>query len=687
MSKSPGRLLTTACILALAVPLQPETATALQEQTPPPAPAPVDTAEAALVVDYPIFNPVVPPPGYRRALLRGTRSEDGRPGLAYWQQSVHYRIRGRLLPEEARLEGEEEVLYVNHSPDTLGGLLVHLYQNVFAPGVPRNRHVGLTGGIEISDAKLDGGALRELTQADLSRTQLRQERPRGYRIQGTLAQIFPGRAIVPGDTVRLAFDWSFRVPDRSEGFRMGHIDREVYNIAQWYPQIATYDDVGGYHAEPYLGDGEFYLEYGSFDVEITVPEGWLVTATGTLQNPEEVLRPEILRRLEGATASDSTIRIVTPDDRENGRATVTGAEGRLTWRFRAERVRDFAFATSSRYVWDAVGAEVGGELGRTRVDALYDPSLSHWQEAARYSKHAVEFFSRRIVPYPYPHASAAYGPVGGMEYPMLVFIGRSQPGEPLYSVLAHEFSHQWFPMMVGSNEAAYAWMDEGLTTFNESLARAAFFGNEDARAQNFGYYRRAVQFDVEAPLMEHTDHVESAYGRQIAAYQKPAVVLHALRHLLGAETFHRAYTRYAEAWTFRHPTPWDFFAIFEEEAGRDLDWFWQSWFFETAVLDQAIESVEPTPEGARITVSNRGGAVMPVDLQIELRDGSTRSVRWPAEIWAGTRRVSRVVELEEPAVRIRLDPGRSFPDLDDSNDVWESPSAAEETSDGSSDGG
>jgi len=634
-------------------------------------------ADTGLVSDIPVFGPVVPPAGYRAAIRAGTRTDSGVPGPAYWQQEVDYRIRAELLPDSQRVRGRETVRYVNRSPDTLRSVVVHLYQNVFAPGVERDRTVRLTGGLHLESVEAQGTVLAEGAgpgpdsgPAPATADGSPEGGVPGYTVDGTLARLRLPRAVAPGDTAELRFAWHYQVPG-PDAFRTGRIGRDAFVVGQWYPQVAVYDDVRGWDETPYLGDGEFYLEYGDFRVDLTLPAGWLVTATGTLENPDQVLPPGAVRRLRGAAARDSAVAVVSAADREAGRATRPGGEdGRLTWRFRARRVRDFAFAASDRYVWDAVGARVGGEVGRTRVDALYDPGISLWSDAARYEKHALEFYSRFISPYPWPHASAAFGPVGGMEYPMLVFIGRSGPGRRLYGVLAHELSHQWFPMQAGSPEAAYAWMDEGLTSFDESLAAADFFGDEQGRLSDMATYLGAARAGVEAPLMQHTDHVTSPRGRVVAAYTKPATVLHALRSVIGEAAFDSAYAGYARAWRYRHPLPWDFFAAMERSAGRDLDWFWTEWFYRTDVLDQAVAGVRQEGDSVRVTVENRGGAVMPVLLRLETADGRAVDVRWPAGVWAGTRTVTRTVAAGGEVREVRLDPDHRFPDIDRSNDAW-----------------
>src|SRR5690606_9082939 len=414
---------------------------------------------------------------FREAVRRGTRTMDGRPGPEYWQQRVEYRIAAELDPERARVQAEETITYYNRSPDTLSHLVLLLYQNVFAPGVQRVRRVPPTDGITLESVAVDGLPARAGDPRTGSAT---------YAIDGTLMTLDLPRALPPGGRVTLDIAWHFSVPPRGAP-PTGHDNREAFVVAQWYPQIATYADVHGWHTLPYWSNGEFYLEYGDFDVSLTVPEGWIVGATGTLQNPDEVLTPQTLDRLASARTQDGIVRVITAEDHQAGPVTVQEPGGQLTWRFTASNVRDFAFATSNRYLWDATRARTPDADGDGRaetvlVNALYRPEATAWRRAAEYMRHATTFHAERWYPYQYPQITAAEGPIGGMEYPMLVFIGAPSDAQALYSVLSHEIAHQWWSMLVGSNETRYAWQDEGLTTYVEDLSVQDFFPQSDARA-------------------------------------------------------------------------------------------------------------------------------------------------------------------------------------------------------------
>lgn len=641
-------------------------------QDPPAAPA---TAGDELVSDIPVFEPVEPPPGYLRAIERGTRSESGRPGPDYWQQRVDYDIDVRLDAATARITGSETATIHNEAPVPQPVILVRLYQNVLSEGVERNRQVTLTGGMTVHRVAVDGVELAELS----ARPNAQEEDP-GYRILDTRMTVVPPEEIAPGGTAEVEVDWSFTVSGGG-AFRHGHLDYEIYNIAQWYPQIAVFDDVFGLDTDPYLGDGEFYVDYGEFDVRVDVPAGWVVVGTGELQNASEVLRPEQVETLAGAAALDTVVYVVSPGDVAAGPERMTRASptGRLTWRFHASNVRDFAWAASNRYAWNATGAETGGERGRALVQGVFPPESETWAQGVLFAKHAIEFFSDYLLPYPYPHATAAFGPpqVGGMEYPMITFINDRDEPASLNGVVTHELSHFWVPMIVGTKENAYAWMDEGFTTFNTALALTDYYGADTPRGRTrdgaMRGYLNAVRAGAEVPIMRHTDYAENGFGRSIAAYSKPGMLMHALRHMMGEATFDRAYRDYIDAWKYKHPMPWDFFRMMEGAAGTALDWFWKAWFYDTATLDQAIASVESRPDGPAVTVRNHGDAVMPVELRVTLEDGTASTIVWPANVWAGTREVTRTLAVDGTVRTIVIDPEAWYPDTDRSNNTWKRP--------------
>ncbi|HEX8242333.1 MAG TPA: M1 family metallopeptidase, partial [Longimicrobium sp.] len=617
---------------------------------------------------------------FRCGLAAGTRTATGQPGPHYWQQSVAYRIRAELDPQSTLLRGSERIVYRNRSPDALATVVLNLYQNIYTENAARNRRAPNTGGVTLERVVAQGTTLAERPAATVGVRQVAESPPVGYAVEGTLARLVLPRPIAPGDSAVFEIDWHQRVPP-APTFRTAWEDAlgaRAFVVGQWYPQIAVYDDVNGWDATPYLGDGEFYLEYGDFEVELTFPTGWIVGATGTLANAAEVLSPQTRERLARAEESDSVVHVVTAADIASGTALSRPAGGRLTWRFSARNVRDFAFATSDHYLWDAARAMVPDSAGRQRavaIHALYRSGAQGWERAWRYGQHAISYLSRLITPYVYSQATIAEGPIGGMEYPMLVFIPRPSSAEDLQSVIAHELGHQWFPMTVGSDEAAYAWMDEGVNSYYEDRAVENFFPG--TRAGSVNSYLRVAGRDTEVPLMRHTDLVSPYGARTVAAYTKPVAVLLALRAVLGDSTFNRAMREYTRAWAFRHPQPWDFFATVERVAGRDLDWFWYPWFFETGVLDQAIQSVRPVSGGVEVVIRDRGDNPMPVFVAASSSGGMMTEQEVPAGDWladGGTRTLTVLIPTSGAVTKVEIDPRQLLPDVNRANNVWTPPS-------------
>lgn len=664
-----GLLCTLGVTLAAAAACGPSPA---PEAPAPQVPPPVAVAETAFV-RYAV-EPVPVPNAFRAAVARGTRTLDGRPGRRYWQQEVEYRIAAELDPSTAMLYGQESVAYHNRSPDTLRVMVFHLYQNLFAEGVQRTRTVPVTGGMTLERVAVSGMEAREVVPGGA-----RPGEP-AYTVDGTLMFLLLPRALPPGDSVVIDVDWRFEVPPQGAP-RTGRIGNELFSVAQWYPQVAVYDDVEGWHTRPYLGNAEFYLEYADFDVSLTVPEGWIVAATGELQNPDEVLTDPVRARLRRALETDDVVHVVTAADLGPGNATQQAPGGQLTWRFVARGVRDFAFSTSDRYLWDATRAILPDADGDGRdevvpVHAFYRPRARSWREAARYTRHALEFFAERYHPYVYPQMSSAEGPVGGMEYPMLVFVRDFPDARSLYSVIAHEVAHQWWPMMVGNNEQFFAWQDEGLVTYIENLAVEDFFPGADGFQEDVLRYLSVAGSDAEVPMMRHGD-LYGIYALFAAAsYSKPATLLRALGVVLGEDTLRRALREYTERWFLKHPYPLDFFNTVESVAGRDLDWFWYPWWYETAVMDQAIAdvAVEAADGGERVvvTVEDQGDAPMPVILVATTTTGETRRVVVPVEVWqGGARRFTQTIEVPGAVARVAIDPEGLFPDVDRSDNIWE----------------
>jgi hypothetical protein len=638
------------------------------------------------VADTGIFSAIPLPPAN---LIRAV---NGAPGRAYWQQRVDYTIRATLDTTAKRLTATESIRYANNSPDTLRFVWLQLDQNLFRPGSTgsllfpsdsRFGGAGFKGGFEIERASQCMDATGQ--QASGVARPARRRRPRvaappppcpsvslKTRVDDTMMYMDLARPIPPGGITVFELTFGFNVPEHGAD-RMGR-EGSLYQIAQWYPRMAVYDDVHGWNTDQYLGQGEFYLEYGTFDYEITLPAGYIVAGTGVLQNPADVLTPAQRTRLAAAARSDSTIRIITSSELSSGAARPTSS-GMLTWRFRAEDVRDVAWAASPQYLWDAAGWE--GVLAQ----AFYRPTAAEiWRDAAKMSRYSLQEYSSRWLRYPYPQLSAVEGPVSGMEYPMVAMEARGDSAPGLYRVLTHEIGHMWYPMIVGSDERRHAWMDEGFDTFINTFSEEGYWKRDDApiRQRERELVIRTDQTPTAQPILTPANRYKNSGNLLSLAYVKPSVMLLTLRNkVLGWEVFDSAFREYTHRWAFKHPQPADFFRTVEEVSGRDLAWFWRGFFYTTAALDQAIESVKQTGGGpAQVTLANLGDAVMPVELELGFEDGTTELVRLPVEIWYAGKRYLYEVGPGRVIVRAQVNPDGTLPDAISTNDAWKRPNQA-----------
>jgi hypothetical protein len=654
----------------------------------PDGPGPVQTARPLTlptlrppVADTGIFSPLRLPPGNE------IRRPNGSPGPKYWQQRVDYRIRATLDTSAKRLTGLEAIQYSNNSPDTLRFLWLQLDQNLFRPGSTgsllfasesRFGGAGFAGGFEID-------SILQCSTAEAKPLPKRRRRsqpapkpvprcgtaPLRTRVDDTMMYLDLASPLPPGGKTSLELSYGFNIPEHGAD-RMGR-EGSLYEIAQWYPRLAVYDDVHGWNTDQYLGQGEFYLEYGNIDYEVTVPAGFIVAGTGVLQNPADVLTATQRQRLAAAIKSDSTVRIITPPELASGAARPTTG-GALTWRFKAENVRDAAWAASPQYLWDASGWE--GVLAQ----AYYRPSSADtWKDAAKMSRYSILEYSTRWLSYPYPQISAVEGPVSGMEYPMVAMEAKGDSGPDLYNVLTHEIGHMWYPMVVGSDERRYAWMDEGFNTFINTFSEEAYWNRNDAavRQRERQLVTGIDQMPTAQPILTPANRYRTSDNLLSLAYVKPSIELLTLRSkVLGAQVFDSAFREYTRRWAFKHPQPADFFRTMEEVSGRDLAWFWRSFFYTTAALDQSVESVKQDSAGtSQITLVNLGDAVMPVELELGYEDGTTEMVKLPVEIWYEGNRYVYDVKPGKVVVSARINPDGTLPDALATNDTWKRPAA------------
>ncbi len=535
------------------------------------------------------------------------RTASGAPGHEYWQQKVDYDIDVELDDEKHRIIGRETITYTNNSPDTLTYLWLQLDANIFQPESGQN----LTQG---APSLNDGASFRQLSalaaeakfqgQMDISEVQEAESgRKLNFTVVRTNMRVDLANELRPGESIRFVVAWQYNINDTSvmpgrSGFEYFEEDKNyLYEMAQWFPRLCAYTDTTGWQHKEFLGQGEFTLEFGNYVVRITVPDDHVVASTGELQNPGEVLTEQQRQRLEQAKTSVDPVFIVTPDEAKANQAE--GTKGKKTWIYKADNVRDFAFASSRKFIWDAIGHDVGGN----KVMAMsYYPNEAEplWSKySTRAIVHTLNVYSKYTFNYPYPIAISVNGPVGGMEYPMICFNGPRPEKDGTYSartkyglisVVIHEVGHNYFPMIVNSDERQWTWMDEGLNTFLQYLAEVeweeTYPADRGEPKDIVGYMRSTSQ----VPIMTNSESVLQ-FGNN--AYGKPATALNILREtILGRELFDFAFREYARRWKFRRPNPADLFRTMEDASGVDLDWFWHGWFYTTDHVDIAIVGVK-----------------------------------------------------------------------------------------------
>jgi hypothetical protein len=558
------------------------------------------------------------------------RTASGAPGHQYWQQKVDYRITAQLDETRRRLTGRETIRYTNNSPDSLPWLWLQLDQNIFR----RDSMAELTdvfGGAGRRGPKVslgDGDTPSRLSMEEVRRQQVMADNDFGYDIMavrdgngaplkhtivGTLMRIDLPRPLAPGESTAFDIDFAFNIVEEDavsarSGFEHFPDDprkggNDIFLLAQWFPRLVVYSDYEGWHNKEFLGRGEFTLEFGDYEVALTVPDDHVVASTGVLQNPNEVLTPAQRQRLEAARTANSPQFIVTPEEAAANEAT--GPTGTKTWRFAAQNVRDFAWASSRKFMWDAQGHRQPGAEYETVMAMSFWPKEGGelWRKYSTAAViHTMKVYSRFSFDYPYPVAQSVNGPVGGMEYPMITFNGPrttlNKDGSRTYSlaekmflvgVVIHEIGHIYFPMTVNSDERQWTWMDEGLNSFLDSVAGYEW---DPTMPWTRSLPRDLISYmvsDQQQPIMTQSDSINDLGSN---AYGKPSAAYHILRDtIIGRERFDFALKEYANRWKFKRPTPADFFRTIEEASGTDLDWFWRGWFYTTDHVDISLDSI------------------------------------------------------------------------------------------------
>ncbi|MCA1854448.1 M1 family metallopeptidase [Massilia oculi] len=549
-----------------------------------------------------------------------TRTASGAPGHRYWQQRADYRLRASLDEDKRVITGSGSVTYTNNSPDALNYLWVQLDQNMFRADSD-NRRISTLPSRDAWQARGGDGVKFDSLKATLSQQRFEggiqvssvtgsDGRALRHTVNKTMMRIDLPQPLKPGARTTFNLAWTFKVPEanvvgRRTGFEKFDDGNDIYLSAQWFPRMAAYYDVKGWQHKQYMGDGEFTLEFGDYDVQLTVPADHIVASTGELQNASAVLSAAQRERLQQARTARKPVIIVTQAEAEAAEKNRSAAKNKATktWHFKARDVRDFAFASSRKFIWDAQAIKSGDKdvLAMSYYPKEGNPLWERYSTAAVI--HTIEQYNKYSFDYPYPTAISVNGSIGGMEYPMISFnAGRpvkdKKTGEITYSkgtkyglisVIIHEVGHNYFPMIVNSDERQWTWMDEGLNSFLQFLAEEAWEDNYPSRrgeARNIVDYMRSTN---QVPVMTNA---ESTLQRGNNAYAKPATALNILREtILGRELFDFAFKEYAERWKFKRPTPADFFRTMEDASGTDLDWFWRGWFYTTDAVDVSVDGI------------------------------------------------------------------------------------------------
>ncbi|MFM8592221.1 MAG: M1 family metallopeptidase [Sphingomonadales bacterium] len=605
-----------------------------------------------------------------------TRSASGEPGPRYWQNRADYSIQCKLDTATHTITGELIITYTNNSNDALRFLWLQLDQNIYrrdsrgsattTEAGGRWANGGFTEGYQISNLQTESaGAWTTPAQQSITDTRM---------------QVWLKNSLAKGEKLRVKMNYQFEIPEYGTD-RMGRLLTKngwVYEIAQWFPRMCVYDDLQGWNTMPYLGAGEFYLEYGDIDFSVTAPANIIVVGSGELLNAKECYTPAQQKRWEQAATANTTVLIRSAS--EVNEASSRPAVANLTWKFKIANARDAAWAASKAFIIDAAKIDLPSGKKSMAISAYPEESIGKngWQRSTEMIKGAIEYYSKKWFEYPYPAATNVAGIVGGMEYPGIVFCSSKSMGEELWGVTDHEFGHTWFPMIVGSNERKYAWMDEGFNTFINDLSTEAF---------NKGEFKPTFFPDPSSPFM-----VKMVFGEKmdglynipdviqqnnlgITAYLKPGQMLTQLRNqVLGADRFDMALREYVRRWAFKHPSPWDFFHTIENVSGEELGWFWRGWVLNSWKLDVSVRDVRykkgSVDGGAEITIENLEKMVMPITIKVVEANGAEHVLALPVEIWQRGGRWTFDVPTTSEIKQVIADPEKKLPDIDRSNNTW-----------------
>jgi hypothetical protein len=597
------------------------------------------------------------PRNVQDAYKKGTRSMDGKPGKNYWQNTADYKIDVTLAPPNRTITGKETIVYTNNSPDTVNNPIIKLILNIHTPGAARQGAVSedyLTKGI-IIDKYSENGTEKKLRDAG----------------GNTSLRVNLSKPLYPKTSVTMTFDWHYDVSKQNG--REGMLDSTSFFLAYFYPRVSVFDDIDGWDRMVFTDAQEFYNDFNNYELNVTVPKNFLVWATGELQNINEVLQPAFVSKFAESKTSDKTINVVTLADL-NAKNVTTQNETN-TWKWTSKNISDVAACISDHYVWDAASVVVDSKTGRrSSVQAAYQDKSVNFKKSVEYSHHALDWLSNNWpgVPYPFPASTVVEG-FADMEYPMMA--NDSHMPDPTFQrfVAEHEIAHSWFPFYMGINEHRYGFMDEGWTTAFENLIGKVDLG-EEAAADFFKQFRVAnwvlnPNDETQLPIITPAN-IMSGQGLGVNEYGKPALAYLGLKDMLGDDLFRKSLHGFMDRWHGKHPVPWDMFYSFNDLSGKNLNWYWQNWYFSNNYVDIALQSLKPASGGYTVSIENIGGFAIPTNLMVEYTDGSKEKIHQTAGIWEKNQKLAAVsINTKKKIQYLKLDNG-IYMDADESNNSW-----------------
>lgn len=600
------------------------------------------------------------PRDVKEAYKKGTRSMDGRPGKNYWQNKGVYTINITAMPPDRNIKGNEQITYLNNSNDTLRNPVIKLFLNIHKPGAPRDGGAQsdyLTSGVHIDSYSINGQQMKW------------QDNPFLF----TWQPIHLPKPLAPHESVQLSFDWHYEISLQSG--REGMIDSTTYFLAYFYPRVAVFDDYNGWDRMNFTDGKEFYSDFNDYTVTINAPKNYIVWGTGTLQNPGALLQPEYAKRFASSFTSNQTVHVATKVELAAKNVTTQNAVN--SWQFKATNIPDMAFGLSDHFVWDAGSVIVDDATQRrASVQAAYNDTAKDYEKMVEYGKHSLDWLSHNWpgVPYPYEKTTIFQG-FAGMEYPMMA--NDETYEDPTFSrfVAEHEIAHTYMPFYMGINETRYGFMDEGWATTFEILIGREDLGVE--KAEDFykqfrvsGWINDRSQ-DEDLPIITPGDNLNGG-GLGNNEYGKASLGYLAMKDMLGDELFKKCLHEYMSRWNGKHPIPWDFFYTFNDASGKNLNWFWNNWYFGNNYIDLSIKDVLKKNNSCIVTIENIGGMAAPVNIEVTYKDGTKESFHQTPSIWEKDQRLAVVKIASTLEIQsIKLD-GGIFMDADTSNNSWSS---------------